>query len=489
MNKLLYILIFLLGSLGLSAQSVDVNASIDTNFLLIGEQTQIELKVQYRLDGEPISVKFPELKDTISEFIEIVTTSSVDTTYPDQNDLSLVEQVQRITITSFDSGSYEIPYFEFQINEGLFQTGLLLIEVRPMEVDTAEAIFDIRGPIEEPFSFVDWIKDNWIWIALVLVLLIGGILLIVYLKNRPEKVIEEEVIPLIPPHIIALEKLEKLREDKLWQDGKVKLFHSEISEIIREYLEKRYSVNALENTTDEIMQSLRFMSIDPTQLSKLNQLLVLSDLVKFAKEQPLANENDMSLLNAIDFINATKWSDEEFNSMIEAKKEKALMSKQQKNEKSSILKISNVKPEVKNNTNIKKIIAAIVGFVVIFLIFQFYFTSTTLIDKQLSKMASEINESCPMMVDAETQMDNTVALPEKTIQYNYTLIKIDKDEIDIDIVRETLRPSILNIIRTDPGMKTLTDIDVTFIYNYRDKNSEHILKFTFTPDEYNNNAE
>ena len=67
MNKLLYILIFLLGSLGLSAQSVDVNASIDTNFLLIGEQTQIELKVQYRLDGEPISVKFPELKDMAME--------------------------------------------------------------------------------------------------------------------------------------------------------------------------------------------------------------------------------------------------------------------------------------------------------------------------------------------------------------------------------------------------------------------------------------
>ena len=73
MNKLLYILVFILSSLGLSAQSVDVNASIDTNFLLIGEQTQIELKVQYKLDGESVSVKFPALTDTISEFIEIVT--------------------------------------------------------------------------------------------------------------------------------------------------------------------------------------------------------------------------------------------------------------------------------------------------------------------------------------------------------------------------------------------------------------------------------
>jgi len=304
-KKLLYILIFLFGSFGLSAQTVDVNASIDTNFLLIGEQTQIELKVQYRLDGDPVSVKFPALADTISEFIEIVYTSNIDTIYPDATDLSVVEQIQKITITSFDSGSYEIPYFEFQINEGLFQTGPLHIEVRPMEVDTAEAIFDIKAPIEEPFSIIDWIKENWIWIAIVLVLVIGGIILIFYLKNRPEKIIEE-IKPDIPPHVISLQKLLKLKEDKLWQAGKVKAHHSEISEIIRDYIERRYQVNALENTTDEIMQSLRFHSIQPDLLTKLNQVLVLADLVKFAKEKPLANENDMSLLNAVYFVKGTK---------------------------------------------------------------------------------------------------------------------------------------------------------------------------------------
>ncbi len=175
-----------------------------------------------------------------------------------------------------------------------------------MLVDTAEAIFDIKGPIEEPFSIVDWIKSNWIWIAIVLALLIGGVLLVRFLKNRPEKIIEEEIVPVIPPHITALEKLKKLREDKLWQDGKVKLFHSEISEIVREYLERRYEVNALENTTDEIMQSIRFHSILPDQTTKLKQILVLSDLVKFAKEKPLASENDMSLLNAIEFVKNTK---------------------------------------------------------------------------------------------------------------------------------------------------------------------------------------
>ena len=311
MKNFLYILFFLFGSLQISAQSIDVNASVDTNFLLIGEQTQIELKVQYRLDGEPVSIKFPELTDTISEFIEIVYSSPVDTVYPDESDLSLVEQSKKITITSFDSGYYEIPHFEFYINGQSFQTGPLYIEVQPMEVDTAKAIFDIKEPIEEPFSFIDWLKENWIWVAIILVLLIGGTLLVRYLKNRPE-VIVEEVKPIIPQHVLSLRKLQKLKDDKLWQEGKVKQHHSEISEIIREYIENRYQVNALENTTDEIMQSLRFHSIQPDLLTKLNQILVLSDLVKFAKEKPLANENDASLLTAVEFIKSTK---QEINSL------------------------------------------------------------------------------------------------------------------------------------------------------------------------------
>ncbi len=305
MKKLLYILLFLFGSLGVSAQSVEVSASIDTNFLLIGEQTQIELTVQYRMDGDPVTVKFPELTDTISEFIEIIYSSPVDTIYPNKEDPSFVEQKKKITITSFDSGYYEIPYFEFYINGQAFQTGSMYIEVQPMEVDTAEAIFDIKEPIEEPFSFIDWLKENWLWVAIALVLLIGGVVLIIYLKNKPE-VIVEEIVPVIPPHVTSLKKLQKLREEKLWQTGKVKLYHSKISEITREYIEKRYQVNALENTTDEIMQSLRFHSIQPDLLTKLNQLLVLADLVKFAKEKPLPNENDTSLLNAVEFIKGTK---------------------------------------------------------------------------------------------------------------------------------------------------------------------------------------
>lgn len=306
MKKLLYILIVLLASINLSAQTAKVSASIDTNYLLLGEQTQIHLKVQYKLDGNIVSVKFPDINDTLSEFVEIIYSSPIDTIYPDKNDLTLVEQIQHITITSFDSGYYQIPYFQFSFNEDtVTTTEELFIEVQPMEVDTTKAIFDIKEPIEEPFSIVDWLKENWVWLVGTLVLIILIIVIVKYLKNRPEPTIQE-VIPEIPDYIIALEKLNTLREKQLWQTGKVKMYHSEISEILRSYLENRYQINALENTTDEIMQSLRFQTILPDTLSRLNQALMLADLVKFAKEQPLSSENELSLSNAFEFVNQTK---------------------------------------------------------------------------------------------------------------------------------------------------------------------------------------
>lgn len=306
MKKLIYILFLIFTGLNLTAQEVKVSASIDTNYLLLGEQTQIHLKVAYQLDGETVNLKFPDINDTLSEFVEIIYSSPIDTIYPDKNDLSRVEQTQSITITSFDSGYYQIPFFKFKVNEDTVVTNdELFIDVQPMTVDTTKAIFDIKQPIEEPFSFVDWFKENWIWIAGILVAIILIIVVVRYLKNRPKPVVEE-VIPDVPDYVTALENLTQLKQQKLWESGKVKQYHSEISEITRSYLESRFNISALESTTDEIMQSLRFETIQTQTLSKLNQVLLLADLVKFAKEQPLPNENELSITNAIDFVHETK---------------------------------------------------------------------------------------------------------------------------------------------------------------------------------------
>ncbi len=306
MKKLLYILIALFSILNANAQTYSVEAAPDTNSILIGEQININLKANYRVDEGEVNITFPTLYDTINEFVEIVNKSVVDTVIPDKNDPYAFVQQQNITITSFDSGYYAIPPFKFIINSDTVETEPILIEVQTMEVDTTKAIFDIKQPISEPFSIVDWLKDNWWWMVAILVLGIGIFFLIKYLKNRKTKEEPEEIVPDIPIHVIALEKLEKVKSDKLWQEGKIKVYHSHISEILREYIENRYQVNALEETTSEIMHGLRLQNISSELMNKLTQTLTLADLVKFAKEQPLPNENEMSINNAIEFVNATK---------------------------------------------------------------------------------------------------------------------------------------------------------------------------------------
>lgn len=306
MKKLFYILISFICLAQVNAQTYSVEAIADTNSILIGEQINISLKTTYTVNEGAISIGFPTLYDTINQYVEIVNKTKIDTLIPNKEEPYTFLQEQIITVTSFDSGYYAIPPFLFVVNNDTIATEPILIEVQTMPVDTAQAIFDIKGIIDEPFSITDWLKDNWWWLVAILVLTIVIVWIIKYLKNRKPEEIIEEVVPQIPEHIIALEKLEKIKEEKLWQDGKVKLYHSHISEILREYIENRYQVNALEETTSEILHGLRLQNISPELMNKLTQTLTLADLVKFAKEQPLANENEMSIDSAIEFVNTTK---------------------------------------------------------------------------------------------------------------------------------------------------------------------------------------
>lgn len=137
----------------------------------------------------------------------------------------------------------------------------------------------------------------------------------------------------------------------------------------------------------------------------------------------------------------------------------------------------------KKKLNFKTIIGLVVGLTFAILVQQ-YFLKPPSFDKQMMQVASELNKACPIMVDSETQLDNAVALPEKTFQYNYTLINMDKDNIDIERLEEYIKPVILNTIKTNPDLKSFRDNNVIMSYNYKDKNSNHILKLIFTPEQY-----
>lgn len=291
------------------SQNIIATATLDTNAILIGQQAKIKLQVEYKTDQGDIKIDFPKIADTIIKQIEVVAQSNVERFIPDSNDMGRLAQIQTLIITSFDSGYYAIPPFRFIVNGDSskeIETEPLLFAVNTVAVDTTKNIMDIKPPIEVPFSWKEYLPYIYWGIGALAVL--AGIILLIrhYLKKRKQKPVPQIVIPKIPAHITALERLEKLKNEKLWQQGKLKEYHSELSDIIRQYIEHRFYIHAMEQVTDEIMHSFRTVDLNDELKMKLRQVLFLSDLVKFAKEQPLQNENELSWGNAHEFVITTK---------------------------------------------------------------------------------------------------------------------------------------------------------------------------------------
>lgn len=286
------------------AQDIRVEAKLDKTTIALGDQTILHLIAQLPANSH---VDFPVLADTISSKIQIVEIGKTDT-IADKNNPGVKTISRQYIITSFDAGLHMIPAYTFGSKSGSFNTAALPLEVTAVKVDTTKAIFDIKEPLAVSYSFMDWLRDNW-----KLVLLLGlAILVIVGLiwyfikksRNKPARV--EPPKPIVPLHTIALDKLNALKKEKLWEQGQVKQYHSHLTDIIREYLEKRYEINALEQTSEEIFAGLRHLNISEQNTNKLRQMLLLADLVKFAKATPLNSDNEQSMENAISFVMNTK---------------------------------------------------------------------------------------------------------------------------------------------------------------------------------------
>src|ERR1035437_1841736 len=305
------LLVFLFSYSSSFAQEIKATAKLDSNSIKIGQQVKLKLSIQYRIDnGKQIKIQWPEITDTIRKEVEVVGQSKIDTIIPDKNNPFQFVQTKTLYITSFDSGYWAIPPFKFMANtdtNGIF-TEALLLQVNGMTVDTTRSIKDIKPPFAENYTWIDWLKDNMYVVygtlVAILILIIIIFLIRYFRKVKPPMVIVQA--PKIPAHIIAFGKLEQLKNEKLWQAGKLKQYHSSLTDIIREYIENRYKIQAMEQTTDEILWSFRNVAIDEESKVKLKRVLILADLVKFAKELPMPNENEMSLTNSYDFINGTK---------------------------------------------------------------------------------------------------------------------------------------------------------------------------------------
>lgn len=306
MKKYLFILFsFLLISVSAFAQTDEIKAvaSLDTNKIKVGEQTSIELIIAVPVKD---NITFPPLKDTLKGGVDIIEVSEIDTSYED-GDLPVRYLSQKLTITAWDSGFYAIEPFEFKVGDQTVKTNPLLLEVLTVEIDAKADIKDIKGIEDVPFSLKEFMKLYWYWFAIPFLLLLIGIGIFYYIQSRPEKEVTiKTVIPDVPAHEWALEQLDALESKKVWQNNRVKDYYSDLTFILRAYIEKRFDTSALEQTSDEIITSLRYENMPDEARRKLMKVLMIADMVKFAKEIPMASENENALVDVREFVNSTK---------------------------------------------------------------------------------------------------------------------------------------------------------------------------------------
>ncbi|PCH97315.1 MAG: hypothetical protein COB85_02810 [Bacteroidetes bacterium] len=301
-------MVFLMALLVLSgskadAQEVYAVAVMDTNEILIGDQIELLLLVE---TSPGITVDLPILVDVLVEGIEIISQSEVDTSYASDSNIKLSKTY---LITSFDSGFYAIPPFLITLlgdSNVIAETEALLLTVRTLEVDTTQAIMDIKAPLEAPYTIEELLPYAITIVAIILLLLLAYRLYKKYMERKKEPEIPEV---LISPYIKALENLKTLENKKLWQNNKVKLYYTELTEIVRTYIEESFGIIAMEMTSDEILASIDHVGIEGTTKTKLRQILSQADMVKFAKGKPLASDHELSLQNGYDFVNESKPSD------------------------------------------------------------------------------------------------------------------------------------------------------------------------------------
>ena len=304
----IFLLFFLLFKISIG-QKINISATLDSTKIRIGEQVKLDLYVTYSAKQNNLKIQWPNIADTITDKIEVISVSVIDTTSPDKSNPDIIQQHQQITISAYDSGYFAIPGFKFFINNdssNAFYSQSLFLEVHTVPTDSSiTKTKDIKPPFAEAFNW-KWYSKYFYWGFSLLVIIILIVLITIYFTKKNKIVVLKSEKPKIPAHIIALQSLEKIKNEQIWKEEKTKEYYSSISDTIRLYIEERFKVNALESTTAEIMKAFRSQVVDKESKDKLQQLLMLSDLVKFAKQFPIISEHTFTLQNAFDFVNETK---------------------------------------------------------------------------------------------------------------------------------------------------------------------------------------
>lgn len=279
------------------SQSVSARARIDSTVFLVGDRIHVRVDLRH---SKGLSIS-PMVGDSLEGFAVLGRsglTSTSDTT-------SQTEFV----LARYDSGDAAIPPIPFlfyvpnDTASHVALTNQLLVTIQTVPQDTSTSYRDIKPPIDVPMTW----QEIALYAGITIIAAALCYLAWWWWKRRLRKLSGEAYVP--PPrpaHLIAMEALGDLKAKKLWQQGLVKEYYSELTEIFRRYFEQRYAVPSLEETTDETLAGLRTAGIGDSLVQPAELILRRADLVKFAKHHPTATEHEDSYRGVLSFVEKTR---------------------------------------------------------------------------------------------------------------------------------------------------------------------------------------
>jgi hypothetical protein len=283
------------------AQKTLIDVKIDSAAILIGEQTLLHLIVTTDRDRN-VQIMIPG--DTLVRGIEVLKISQPDSSIIENGRLLIKQDV---LITSFDSSLYLLPPVKVIDGADTIYSNQVALKVStfPVNTDAPEEFYDIKQVWKPPFVLADYYP------------LIFGVLIVLFLVCVAGYVIQrirnkKPIIPLgkneppLQPHEQAIRELDWIKQQKLWQQGRNKEYYTLLTETLRKYIVNRFDINAMEMTSEEILTIIRRENEADSVYENLKQILQLADFVKFAKMNPLADENDLSMMDAYLFVNQTR---------------------------------------------------------------------------------------------------------------------------------------------------------------------------------------
>lgn len=269
-------------------------SKISTDNIKFGEPIVLKITVK---TGQKDTIIFPTITDTLSEKFEVLRQKK--DTLSKNNSIFISDS---IIFSAYEEGTFSVPPQRILVNSKEYFTPSYKVTVAPVVTDSVKTpLFDIKSIVQIPKNVWDYIQPYLGYVLLLLVILVCVIIYLIRRKKKKSETHKSE------PDVLAIKRLKKLKKSNYIAKDLYKKYYSELTSIIKEYMEARWNFPATKLLSDDLLEYLKKEKwIDENEIENLSGIFKTSDLAKFAKYKPTPEETKLHMEKAINFINLTK---------------------------------------------------------------------------------------------------------------------------------------------------------------------------------------